>query len=245
MSTNYNGQSITAQVPSPAMRARILPVTVLPQDSDPFNAAAFSQQHKMIADNSYYAANRLLYDHFLGQTTATGLWLTPIVAGAGTVSTGEDVANGASGIVALNSGAGGSATLQCQQLALGTTDFKMYFRVRVSGVTATSSLSFGLVSGAGSAELRFYVQGSVSTTNWRVAVDSVPTAPNGTPAAISASYADFVISRQSNVAIFSVNGTTLHTVNPYSTSANTGFVRLSASTAGIINCDVAELVANI
>jgi hypothetical protein len=166
-----------------------------------------------------------LFDTFCGQSLSTGNWTTA----TGTVSIVDDSANGANGAVKIDASAGGTQNIETRPLGL-TGDFLLRGRFRTTGVTASSSIAFGF-RGVGY-ETAFLLDGAASTTNWRVLIGGASTAPNGTPFAVSATYAEFEIKRVATAVTMSVNGTVLHTLSSGTMTSDT--IRSSASSAGIL-----------
>jgi hypothetical protein len=130
--------------------------------------------------------------------------------------------------------------LTTNALALGTGDLWVSARMRVANVVGTTVIRCGILAGGN--DLEFYIDGAVSTTNWRVRIDGVNTAPNGTPFAVNSTYARFDLARRSNVVTFAVNGTVLHTIASYTTSLTGGGLIVAAATSGICFLDQAILV---
>jgi hypothetical protein len=165
-----------------------------------------------------------LFDTFCGQSLSTGNWTTA----TGTVSIVDDSANAANGAVKVDATAGGVHNFETRPLGL-PGDFLLRGRFRVTGVTASSSIGFGCRTVADTA---FLIDGSQSTTNWRVLVNGASTAANGTPVAINATYSEFEMQRTGNTITFKINGTLLHTAtSPTLTGAT---IRSSANGAGIL-----------
>lgn len=165
-----------------------------------------------------YNGRVLVEDHFSGSAVDTGRW---IVVGTPTVV--SDTANGASGAVELDLASDNIAT---QEMALGTENFILYGRLKLSGTGANTSFQFGS-EGA----LDFYVDASVSA-NWMVLINSVQTAPNGTPVAINSTYLDFYIERIGSNVVFTIGSTVLHTQTGYATSITAKQLRITGGDPG-------------
>lgn len=180
----------------------------------------------------------LVRDNFTGQSPDAGIWKTP----TGSVTIVDDSANGGSGAARFD-GTGSTAELKTQPLVLGTGDFTASARLRISGaVGAASGASFGIDGPGGSQTVRFRIQGSISTTNWLVWIDSSGgISGNGTPVLISSSYANFEVKRKSNIVTFSIDGVILHTESPYISSMDSAFLQLVTNNC-IMLCDSVELI---
>lgn len=169
-----------------------------------------------------------LFDTFAGQSLSTSNWVTP----TGTVTIVDDSTVGGNGTVKVDATAGGTHFFETRQLAL-PGDFLVRGRFRVTGVGASSSIAFGFRGGSDSAA--FLIDGSQSTTNWRVLIANASTAANGTPVAISASYMEYEIQRVGSSITFKINGTLLHTATSGTMTSDT--LRASAVGAGILYSD--------
>lgn len=173
-------------------------------------------------------------DSFTGQSINTFVWKTP----TGTVSIVDDSANGANGCGKVDASAGGSHNIETQPLAL-PGDFRLRGRLRITGVTGSSSIAFGF---RGTNEVAFLIDGTNSTTNWRALITGTGSTPaNGTPAAINATYLEFEIKRVGTLITMSINGVVFHTVTSATMTSDT--VRVSAIGAGIVFADRVSLLA--
>jgi hypothetical protein len=157
---------------------------------------------------SLLAGGLIIWDQFTGSEVDAGKW--DVINGA--PSTDGDSAAGGFGAVVLD-----EANIATDDLALGTEDFHLAARLRVTSPDANTVLYFGLgIGGPGGAEgLFFYATGAVSTTLWRTMIDTVSTAPNGTAAAIDDAYQVFEIIRVDNVVTFKVDGVIHHEIESY------------------------------
>jgi hypothetical protein len=237
MPSNYTGNPTATQAPSPAPSLDADPIGALVADADAQAAASYIHPEKVALDWIAFLRRRvreitgtLVNDHFIGSAVATHLWNpsnSPTII--------DDSANGAHGACQML-GASGQGLITTAG-AFGTRDFRFEARVRVAGVTGTSQLFAGI--GFGSNDLFFQIKGASSTTNWRVSVNTVDTAPNGTPVAISAGYVTLELTRTANVVTFKINGTTLHSIPVYATSLTPCAVSLAALTAGNMFADYA------
>lgn len=250
MSSNYTGNASATQSPSPAPSSGNPPVLVLPSDGDAVNAAAFAQAYKALADyvaylqsNQIPLATRIWFDHMLyaqsnsPQTLGSPYYIT------GTVVAANDSLNGGSGVLQI-SAAGGSFTGDYGWFALpsaGQGDFTFRARARITGtMSAGAAASFGVVTA--STGLTFNYAYNSSPSNWRVAVDTVDTAANGTAVAINSAYSIFEIKRASNVVTFKVNGVTLHTIASYTSSLEGSHPYFSVVTIANLWVDWADMV---
>jgi hypothetical protein len=231
MSSNYSGVPTAAQAPAPAPTAGKVPIIVIPDDADAFNAAAFAQQFKMSADylawlmQGYLPTKMPVFDHFVGGAIDTGDWST--ISGT---TINDDSANGSFGAVRLDS-SGGGQSLVSGNLALGTADFLLRARLRVANVSGSTQMSFG-VNTSTNLNLNFKIDGGVST-NWRLFIDNSNTAPTAT-IAVSSSYKILEIERTGTTVVFRIDGAVLHTLSgTYATNltgANVQFVAAAGST---------------
>jgi hypothetical protein len=235
MPSNYTGNPTATQAPSPAPSLDADPIGALVADADAQAAASYIHPEKVALDWIAFLRREvrkitgtLVDDHFIGSAVGTERWS---LSNSPTVI--DDSANGAHGSCQMLGASGqGIITTAC---ALGTRDFRFEARLRVAGVTGSSQLFAGI--GFGSNDLFFQVKGSSSTTNWRVSVNTVDTAPNGTPVAIIAGYVTLELTRTANVVTFKINGTTLHTIASYATSLTPGAISIAALTAGNVFLD--------
>jgi hypothetical protein len=171
-------------------------------------------------------------DHFPGGIIGTGIWT---LTNAPTIA--NDTAAGASGAAVLDGAS--TQALIAGFLAISTGDFHLEFRMRTTGVTSGSALTFGLYdgSGGGAYAAAFSVVGGTSTTHFRGLIAGADIAsPSGTRPAISSSYATYVIKRVSGILTFSVDDVVFHSV-ANTTNLNGTQVKIETATAGVLRFD--------
>jgi sulfur carrier protein ThiS len=170
-----------------------------------------------IQDGIVELNQRVVWDHFTGSAIDTGRW------NAATATLVADDANGGAGATTFANG----QSIATTTLAIGTS-CRFRARMRTTGVSATTSIRAGLDS---LVTTGFLISGASSTTNWRVMVDGVNTAPNGTAAAISATYKDFEVRIRSGTLTFLVNDVVLHS-QAYATSVSGDTITIINAVAG-------------
>jgi hypothetical protein len=230
MSTDYTGDPTATQAPAAAPAVNQSLIVRLPVDGESATSASIYQAHKSAADYITWLMkevadlrNSKVRDEFTGSAVGTETWNT--ITGAPTLP--DESANGGFGTVKLDGAV--NQQIKSSPLAMGTSDFRWKARMRTTTVNGTSSIICGVVAGVNS--LAFYCDGAVSTTNWRIHLNGVSTAANGTPVTFSATYADFVIEKIGTTVTFKVNTTLLHTQAAYASSLTGAMCHLT-STAG-------------
>jgi hypothetical protein len=245
LSVDYTPTGTTAQAPAPAPSLDTPVIVRLPESTDAFSASAHWQALKALAESVELhrqilrnARKLLVRDHFVGSAIDTGRW-----TGGGSPTAVDDSASGGSGAALLDGSSGGGAGqyIQTLPLALSTSNFRLYVRMRNLSIAGTSNIQVGVTNSGTGKNLLFYIDGSTSTTNFRVAIDNASTPPNGTAAAISSSYKDFIITRVSNAVTFSVDGVALHTIGSYTSNLDGALFYHFTATSGIARIDFAEI----
>lgn len=172
-------------------------------------------------------------DSFTGQSVNTGIWKTPV----GTVTIIDDSANGGNGAVKIDATAGGTHNIETQPFALAG-DFTLRGRLRVTGVTAASVITLGMRVASDTA---FLLEGSTSTVVWRALASGASVPANGTPAAVSAVFAEFELKRTGTLITMTVNGVLHHSLTSGVLTGST--LKAQAAGAGILFVDRIEFLA--
>ena len=144
--------------------------------------------------------NLIISDHFTGSVVDPSKWE---IIGTTAPTIVDDSSSGGNG--ALKLGGVDKQIIRTKPLALGTGDFAVSARLRISDMAPTYIFHIGLHNG-NSGILLVTHQGS----GWSVAVDGMIVNPASPP--ISSTYSEYIISRKSNVLTFSVNGIFFHTM---------------------------------
>jgi hypothetical protein len=229
MASNYTGDPTAVQAPASAPGVGVAPIVVLPDDPDAFNAAAFYQAYKTLADYTAFVLRAgggspfQVNDEFLGDDLISHKW-QQLVSGSGSaLSVIDDNANGGSGALQQSVGSsGGDATIFTRNLNIGTANFGIYGRVRA--VTA-QSFKLGLVS-ATTAE-NAYFQHITGTWWWILG------AGNGdTGVSVASTYQKLEIVRTNGVASFRIDGTEYHS-GAMSTSIAAGILTSECSVGSV------------
>jgi hypothetical protein len=230
----WNGQPNKVQPSAGKIAGGFVPGTGMPAEelNERLNNHALWLNYRGLEQLDDLIEQRGLFvrDHFVGQSLSTAHFLTP----TGTTSIIDDSANGGSGTLKIDGSGGGTNQVDTQNVSAGTGDFRLRARLRVTGVGGASSIGFGFRSGGINAA--FIIDGPTSTTNWRVLVDGVNTAPNGTAAAVNAAYKEFIIERKGGTLSFTVDGVVLHSVAHAGNIAGNP-MRMQSNSAGILFVD--------
>jgi hypothetical protein len=179
-----------------------------------------------------YNGDVIVFDHFTGAAVDSGRWTA-----ASSPTVVDDSANGAFGTAKFDGAS--TQTLVTTGLALGTVDFHMRARLRVTGVTGASARGFGIYMG--NQRAWFQIDGGVSTVDWQAAVNGSYATPSGTTPSIESFYQTFDIYRSSGSITLAVDGVVFHS-EAYATDLDGGYPAITTSGAGILWFDYITLV---
>jgi hypothetical protein len=179
----------------------------------------------------------IIADHFTGENISSDIWRTPSFTGTGAGTMTDDTANGGNGTYKLDSGTG-SFELFTRPLALGTDDFRLLVRLRLTLATAGDVVSIRI--GDTSPNIGFYANFDSSPTNWRKIINDASGNANNPIAFGTSTYQWIELRRRSNVATWYVNDVELHSV-AYTSDLTGKRLLLIGDLGGVAWVDYVEL----